>query len=414
MFLFVEVWVRVLSTVLVDKWQPPPWSDKETGVSERGENSGIEWKSVFGVYTVLALGAVIGMRWVSFYNDFKEEEEKEQAEELSGLMGDVDQEPAEISTEITCLRTDAGNMLTFDDESKNLGVFLDKNGYQTSNRQCQKNNDRHPNVKSTSEKSPLRKAFAAIDLLLYDPKMKCLSFLNITFGLCTAFCTSVVNGQVIRVALNDDNSTYVGVFTAITSLVAAVLSWVFGVFDWLSHSSSSTMLGVPATSPTPTTAKSVMHFIIPLVTKCSVLTLGVISYLLIALLFLLFPSFSSWNVPSLLVIYILLGIGRSSYEGALRAIYADFFPAEKEGAFANIILFNGLASVVGYCSNVVSSQCSLSGSGQNDDGNLHCVQFNDGSVHNVLIMELTIIVSAALAIGGLWKAEALYLQERRF
>jgi hypothetical protein len=42
------------------------------------------------------------------------------------------------------------------------------------------------------------------------------------------------------------------------------------------------------------------------------------------------------------------GIGRATFEGTLKATFADFFSYEKEGAFANIILQNGLAGAVGY------------------------------------------------------------------
>lgn len=62
------------------------------------------------------------------------------------------------------------------------------------------------------------------------------SLLSLQFGLCTAFVTLVVNGQVIRVALHDYSSRYVGMFTALSSSVAAALSWAFGALDWLSHS----------------------------------------------------------------------------------------------------------------------------------------------------------------------------------
>ena len=39
---------------------------------------------------------------------------------------------------------------------------------------------------------------------------------------------------------------------------------------------------------------------------------------------------------------------RATFEGTLKATFADYFSYEKEGAFANIILQNGLSGAVGY------------------------------------------------------------------
>merc|ERR1712071_751571 len=49
-----------------------------------------------------------------------------------------------------------------------------------------------------------------------------------------------------------------------------------------------------------------------------------------------------------IMVYSFQGLGRATYESTLRAEFADMFPLEKEGAFANIILQNGLSSTLGY------------------------------------------------------------------
>jgi MFS family permease len=366
-FLSIEVCMRVLSTVLVDVWRP-----SRSDISL--EFDGLSWKSIFGVYTLLAMGAVGFMLCVPTLPD--------------DVELDVD-----AVTEIGNFQTDRSALLP-DESNENYGAMTQQ---YIANRNAK-----------THTTTPFRQAVAAIDLLLQDEKMKYLSFLNITFGLCTAFCTSVVNGQVIRVALNDDNSQYVGMFTAVTSLVAAMLSWSFGILDWMSH----TFISEPqSSSPKYRFIKFVLRLQL---SKGVVLTLGAVSYLLIALLFLLFPSFSSWDFSSLMMVYILLGVGRSTYEGTLRAVIADFFPHEKEGAFANQILFNGVASVIGYWSNEIASSCSFSDDNRSGSDNLYCVRFNDGSVHNLFLIESVIIVSAVLGIIGFWKANALHVQERRF
>ena len=187
----------------------------------------------------------------------------------------------------------------------------------------------------------------------------------------------VVNGQVIRIALHDYSSRYVGIFTATSSMVAAILSWAFGALDWLSHS-------VVDGQDLSIRGKLIRCITFFQPNKGRILTIGALSYLLIAFLFLLFPSYDSWNFGSLLLIYVLLGIGRSTYEGTLRAVFADFFPQEREGAFANIILGTGLASVLGFWLAGVSP----------------------------FALEVVTITSALLAIVGFRKANALYISEQ--
>jgi hypothetical protein len=47
---------------------------------------------------------------------------------------------------------------------------------------------------------------------------------------------------------------------------------------------------------------------------------------------------SNYGCPWLVAIYSLHGMGRATFEGTLKATFADYFPQEKECAFANIIL----------------------------------------------------------------------------
>lgn len=78
-------------------------------------------------------------------------------------------------------------------------------------------------------------------------------------------------------------------------------------------------------------------------------------------------------------------MGRSTYEGTLGAVFADLFPQEREGAFANIILSTGLASVVGFWLAGISP----------------------------FAIEIATIVSSILAIIGFWNANAMYIAEQQ-
>jgi len=226
--------------------------------------------------------------------------------------------------------------LTLHDEDEVNDSFRDQGGNVQNHLHVETNS-------SKSQKSSIRQAVAAVDLLVHNNKMKYLSFINTSvsvlaaklllllllnhltissffysskFGLCTAFVTLVVNGQVIRVALHDYSSRYVGMFTALSSSVAAVLSWAFGALDWISHS----LVIEQGDSSIRVICVKCLIFFEP--NKERILTLGAVSYLVIALLFLVFPSYVSWNFSSLLLVYILLGIGRSTYEGEYTLYYS--------------------------------------------------------------------------------------------
>ena len=47
-------------------------------------------------------------------------------------------------------------------------------------------------------------------------------------------------------------------------------------------------------------------------------------------------------------IYILAGSGRAVFEGTNKATFADFFPRDKEAAFANSVVFSGGSAAIGF------------------------------------------------------------------
>mmetsp|Transcript_23985 Transcript_23985/g.51771 ORF Transcript_23985/g.51771 Transcript_23985/m.51771 type:complete len:496 (-) Transcript_23985:262-1749(-) len=282
------------------------------------ETAGLSWKIIFGLYSMLAILPVFLM------------------------MDVIDLEGHQYRSRP--LRTDYGSDEGFEEENN----------------------------------SPSHKATATLDLLRKDKKARYLSPLNILFGLSTAFCSSVLNGAVLRLVLSDPNSTFVGFYTSTTSMVAAGASLLFGR---LQSSHGRFHCG-----------------------KGPVMTLGAFSYLIIALQFIAFPVDSGWSRMSLLFVYILLGVGRATFEGTLRATFADMFPNEKEGAFGNIILFSGTASTMGYI-------LSVTGALQCEKVSKYCMEYNDGSIHDVLVMELVIIMTAIIAIPSFWRAIWMFRME---
>ena len=268
-----------------------------------------------------------------------------------------------------------------------MGV-LDFDGVYTTNadktRLSKEDTQNKDVVEDTTVRSPSNKATATLDLLRQDSKARYMAPMCILFGISTSFCSSVINGEVIQKVLSDPNSTFVGLFTAVTSLVAAAASFVFGRLQ----SSSSSQSGSCTCCG-----------------KVVVLTIGAVSYLVIAIQFLAFPGGKHWNRTTLLFLYFVLGIGRAAYEGTLRAVFADFFPNNEEGAFGNIILWSGSASTIGYV-------LSVTGALRCDNVGTYCLEYTDGSIHNVFFMEVVIVVLASVAIPAFFRANWLFSRHR--
>jgi hypothetical protein len=166
------------------------------------------------------------------------------------------------------------------------------------------------------------KVTAAGQLLWKDPKMKYMIGLNAVFGFAAAFLNSYVNGQVVPIAL-DNGEKYIGVLSSWVSAVAAGMSLVFGR---LGSSSTTATLGG----------------------KGPILILGAVCFFGVVFPFVIQPDASQYGWGLLILVYTFHGVGRATFEGTLKATFADYFAYETEGAFANIILQNGLSGAIGY------------------------------------------------------------------
>ena len=226
---------------------------------------------------------------------------------------------------------------------------------------------------NNSKNSVWYKVSAAWQLLRKDPKMKYMIGLNAVFGFTSAFLNSYVNGEVVRVATHDDKSKSVGIFNAWVSCVAAAMSLVFGRV--------SNNIG-----------------------NGPVLILGALCFIGVVIPFVAVPDTSNWNVAMLIMVYTFHGTGRATFEGTLKATFADYFAYEKEGAFANIILQNGLSGAIGY---VLTFTLLCSEESQ------YCIKYSDGSLHDVLSFELLVVVAGGMAIFGYLRASALHQSEAR-
>ncbi len=250
-----------------------------------------------------------------------------------------------------------------------------------------------------------RKATVAAKLLRDDPKMKYMIGFNAVFGFTSAFLNSYVNGQVLPVALDDPDSKYVGILTSTVSVVAAIMSLLFGKLGKNNE---------------------------------IVLTLGALCFGGVVLPFVFQPDASHYTWLALVVVYALHGTGRATFEGAWRSTFADYFSYEKEGAFANIILQNGIATGIGYICEYTSGKkihavhlvlflvnnflllniccfllsfCVIDAvtfALTCDTPSRYCIEYSNGTLHDVWTFEFIALVSVVAAIGGYLRASHLH------
>lgn len=221
------------------------------------------------------------------------------------------------------------------------------------------------------------------------PVMPLLLGLNAVFGFESSFLNAYINGQVVP-------AQSVGIWMSWASGVAAMGSLVFGRWTAAAASESSAISSFLSNR------------------KGWVLSAGAVSFVSVVLPFVLKPNtpLSGWTSTTssfssfwiCLFIYTLHGTGRATFEGTLKATFADFFPHEKEGAFANIILQNGLTSSLGY---FLTSHLSC----HNED-DAYCVSYKDGTHHHVGWMEVFVVSIGVLAIAGYWQAARMVRQQR--
>ena len=208
-------------------------------------------------------------------------------------------------------------------------------------------------------------ATATVDLLIRDSRLKYMMGFNAAFGLAGAFLNSFVSGEAVPLVFDD--ASYVGLLVALHGFSAALASAVFAKCH----------------------------------RKGAVLVAGSLSFLGVALPFLVWPNVAQqWTWRQLALVYILEGVGRATFEGNLKAIFAEWFHHDREAAFANITLQNGLASAVAYIL-TTQMQCSKVSSSQ------YCVMYSDGSHHNVGDFASLMVGASIASILGYWRAKSL-------
>lgn len=244
---------------------------------------------------------------------------------------------------------------------------------------------------------------STIRLLLTDSKIKYLFGYTAAFALSSVYLNIFITGEVVVQSLtgSDAHNTALDVSFLITchGFVAAICALGFGYLSRLSHQCSSSTWWCCYFGGT----------------DVIVTIIGTVAFACIAIPFLFHPSIKDWSFACLAVLYSLQGIGRATFEGAFKAMIADYFPKDyqKDAAFANVIFQHGLTSALAYgmvdhfmCSNAtVNVNTSIT----SHKHFLYCVQYLDGTYQNVWTLSWILIGSCLLASAGILRAA--YLNE---
>ena len=251
------------------------------------------WSNVFTGYAFVAMLVTIGMVFVE-NNDIT-------------AVGSAHGDTGESIMESTALN-DEGNYMA--PTYRHHGTTSQENtpNQQSVNVQDEgflDNITRQDQDDHEKQQSTFYKATITFRMLFLDPKMKYMIPMCAVFGLSAVFMITFVNGEVVRVSLNDEKSVYIGILSSVTSATAGILSIIFG-------------------------------FVSQSIGNSIILFLGCFSFFMVVFLFLVIPDLEQWNLWLLVLVYALQGIGRSTFEGALKAEFALVF-TEKEGAVSSSV-----------------------------------------------------------------------------
>jgi hypothetical protein len=152
------------------------------------------------------------------------------------------------------------------------------------------------------------RVFAVLVMSSTDVISMCIAPLTLTFGFVRIFMFVVVDEKV---AANFSTETvgYMNVLYAATTAITAL--------PMAKYFSLSTAVAV-----------------------------GSLSYMLLALAFAVFTPSQICESQYIWIVFVLYGLGSTSFESSTRAIYADLFPHKKAVAFAHLTLFSGMASTI--------------------------------------------------------------------
>eukprot|EP00537_Pseudo-nitzschia_pungens_P009128 CAMPEP_0172380280 /NCGR_PEP_ID=MMETSP1060-20121228/70356_1 /TAXON_ID=37318 /ORGANISM="Pseudo-nitzschia pungens, Strain cf. cingulata" /LENGTH=593 /DNA_ID=CAMNT_0013108033 /DNA_START=295 /DNA_END=2076 /DNA_ORIENTATION=- len=354
LYLLEELVLRLLSSALLE-WEVASWG------------------TIFGIYTLVAVLSTAALPCCVY--DYPSTGDESNSRESNSRDN-----------------SNSHNSNSYNSNNSNSNSYNSNSNSYNSNS----NNSNSTGVVD-SKNSVFYKATVAFYVLLEDPKMKYMIGLNAVFGFVSAFLNSYVNGQVVPVALNDPDSKYIGVLNSMVSAVAASASLFFGKL-------TSNKNGDGNGNGNGNGNNHTIGFGGIIGTKEAILCFGALCFGGVVLPFVVQPDAGAYGWTTLIVVYALHGLGRATFEGTLRSTFADYFSYEKEGAFANIILQNGIASGVGY---ILTFALTC------ETPSRYCVRYSNGSLHDVLTFELVALVSVVVAVGGFLRASKLHREELR-
>lgn len=177
-------------------------------------------------------------------------------------------------------------------------------------------------TRSANALSSTQRFFAAIKLLFCNAKCALMVPTNFAFGFAVPLLTSYVQASVVYPVDGDDedelatHNSRVLLYSSLAVGFASLISFPLGWFR--------TKVGTPV-----------------------VMLLGASAFTLVSLAVLAIPTDDLNKV--LWLFYLIYGVGRASWEGTVKGVFADFFEEkDSPAAFANIIIQSGISSAFAF------------------------------------------------------------------
>ena len=252
---------------------------------------------------------------------------------------------------------------------------------------------------------------STVRLFVSDSKVKYLFGYTSAFALSSVYLNIFITGEVVVQSIPHSNS-YWNDNSNNTAYEISYLVTCHGLFAAISAFGFGRIAMFPHQCCISTWCCRCCHYCY---TTSFITIFGAIVFACIAIPFLFHPSIADWSFATLAILYSLQGIGRATFEGTFKAMIADYFPKnhEKDAAFANIVFQHGLVSALAYglvdhftCSSYGTDKI-INTSVAPSRSKVYCVQYHDGTYHNILILSWILIGSCIIAITGLLRSAYL-------
>ena len=266
---------------------------------------------------------------------------------------------------------------------------------------------------------------STLRLFVTDSKIKYMFGYTSAFALSSVYLNIFITGQVVLQSISGDaigsttsDVSYNGTDDNHTALNVSMLVTCHGIFAAFSAFGFGYLSSMSSRRPPLQQFYNSTWCCCYGNSNTAITIFGAVCFACIAIPFLFHPVIHDWSFASLAILYALQGVGRATFEGPFKALIADYFPEDhrRDAAFSNVIVQHGLISSLAYgmvdhLSCDISHYTETTNADPSTSISMHdtfCVQYRDGTGHNIWTMSWIMIGSCIVAVLCLARGAFLY------